>query len=161
MSTEPILTPEDVADIVAILDGTSYERIDITTSRFTLRVARSGDGWTQDWSWKQDEDAQAASAGPIEPLSSGSATGVPDDGTVAVRSPLPGVFYRSPQPGAAPFVDVGDTVAPDTVVGIIETMKLMNPVHAGIAGTVASWSVDNAEQVDKDGVILRVTPVPA
>jgi acetyl-CoA carboxylase biotin carboxyl carrier protein len=53
-----------------------------------------------------------------------------------VRAPLVGTFYRAPQPGAEPFVQVGSRVEETTVVGIVETMKLMNPVLAGVAGTV-------------------------
>ena len=52
------------------------------------------------------------------------------EGLVAVRAPLPGTFYRAPRPGAAPFVEVGSRVGADTVVGIVETMKLFNSVTA-------------------------------
>jgi len=64
---------------------------------------------------------------------------------VAVRAPLPGTFYRAPRPGAEPFVQVGSRVGADTVVGIVETMKLMNSVTAGAAGTVAEICLGNAE----------------
>jgi acetyl-CoA carboxylase biotin carboxyl carrier protein len=62
-----------------------------------------------------------------------------------VTAPLPGTFYRAPRPGAEPFVRVGGKVARDTVVAIIETMKLMNSVHAGATGRVARICVDNGE----------------
>jgi acetyl-CoA carboxylase biotin carboxyl carrier protein len=157
MSKDIILTPDDVAQIVAILDGTSYERIDISTGRFTLRVARSGEGWTQDWNWEGGEKAPAvvvASGAALVAAPIDDAT----DGSMAVRPPLPGVFFRAPQPGADPFVQEGDSVTPDTVIGIIETMKLMNPVHAGLSGTVSVILVDNAVQIDTDTIILRVMP---
>jgi acetyl-CoA carboxylase biotin carboxyl carrier protein len=64
---------------------------------------------------------------------------------VAVRAPLPGTFYRAPRPGAEPFVQVGSRVGADTVVGIVETMKLMNSVTAGVAGVVAEICVGNGE----------------
>ena len=64
---------------------------------------------------------------------------------VAVRAPLPGTFYRAPRPGAEPFVQVGSRVGADTVVGIVETMKLMNSVTAGAAGVVAEICVGNGE----------------
>src|SRR5207247_2079527 len=57
-------------------------------------------------------------------------------GTVVVRSPMVGTFYRAPEPGAPPFVDEGTHVKPDTVVCIIEVMKLMNSVTAGVSGIV-------------------------
>jgi len=75
---------------------------------------------------------------------------------VAVRAPLPGTFYRAPRPGAAPFVEVGSQVGADTVIGIVETMKLMNSVHAGVAGTVAEFCVGNAEFAAHGATLLRI-----
>jgi biotin carboxyl carrier protein len=75
---------------------------------------------------------------------------------VAVRTPLPGTFYRAPRPGAAPFVEVGSRVDPDTVVGIVETMKLMNSVSAGVDGTVAEICLGNAEFAGHGATLLRI-----
>ena len=75
---------------------------------------------------------------------------------VAVRAPLPGTFYRAPRPGAAPFVEVGSQVDPDTVVGIVETMKLMNSVSAGVDGTVAEICLGNAEFAAHGTTLLRI-----
>jgi acetyl-CoA carboxylase biotin carboxyl carrier protein len=78
------------------------------------------------------------------------------DGLVAVRAPLPGTFYRAPRPGAALFVEVGSRVGADTVVGIVETMKLFNSVTAGAAGTVAEICLGNAEFADRGATLLRI-----
>ena len=75
---------------------------------------------------------------------------------VAVRAPLPGTFYRAPRPGAAPFAEVGSRVGADTVIGIVETMKLMNSVPAGVAGVVAEFCVTNAELVAQGAALLRI-----
>jgi biotin carboxyl carrier protein len=75
---------------------------------------------------------------------------------VAVRAPLPGTFYRAPRPGAAPFVEVGSRVDPGTVVGIVETMKLMNSVTAGVAGAVAEICLGNAEFAAHGATLLRI-----
>jgi acetyl-CoA carboxylase biotin carboxyl carrier protein len=77
---------------------------------------------------------------------------------VAVRAPLPGTFYRAPRPGAAPFVEVGSRVDPDTVVGIVETMKLMNSVTASVPGTVAEICLGNAEFAAHGATLLRIRP---
>ena len=79
-----------------------------------------------------------------------------DASLVAVRAPLPGTFYRAPRPGAAPFVEVGSRVGADTVVGIVETMKLFNSVTAGAAGTVAEICLGNAEFADRGATLLRI-----
>jgi acetyl-CoA carboxylase biotin carboxyl carrier protein len=75
---------------------------------------------------------------------------------VAVRAPLPGTFYRAPRPGAAPFVEVGSRVDADTVIGIVETMKLMNSVPAGVTGTVAEFCVANAEFAAHGATLLHI-----
>jgi acetyl-CoA carboxylase biotin carboxyl carrier protein len=75
---------------------------------------------------------------------------------VAVRAPLPGTFYRAPRPGAAPFVEMGSRVGADTVVGIVETMKLFNSVTAGAAGTVAEICLGNAQFADRGATLLRI-----
>jgi acetyl-CoA carboxylase biotin carboxyl carrier protein len=145
------LTPEDVADIVAILEGSGYATLDVRTVRFRLRVARDGEGWTQEWDYANEQDGEQVSVAiENEPAA------YINDASV-VRAPLPGTFYRAPQPGAAPFVDVGDAVDADTVIGIIETMKLMNPVHAGTSGAITAILVENGEMVSKNAALMQVS----
>ena len=81
-------------------------------------------------------------------------------GLAAVRAPLPGTFYRAPRPGAAPFVEVGSRVSADTVIGIVETMKLMNSVPAGVAGTVAEFCLHNAEFAAHGATLMRIRADP-
>ena len=157
MTDDLPLTPEDVAEIVAILDGSAYERLEVRTNRFTLRLAREGGGWTQEWSWEataaapDGDTASTAADAPAPPAEIA-------EGLLAIRAPLPGTFYRAPQPGAPPFVNVGDSVEEETVVAIIETMKLMNPVHAGARGTIEAIMVENAGHVGADALIMSVRP---
>jgi acetyl-CoA carboxylase biotin carboxyl carrier protein len=87
---------------------------------------------------------------------SGDGGGEEDGGLVVVRAPLPGTFYRAPRPGAEPFVEVGSPVSADTVIGIVETMKLMNSVPAGVAGVVAEFCVANAEFAAQGAALLRI-----
>lgn len=69
-------------------------------------------------------------------------------GASAAKAPMLGTFYASPKPGEPAFVQVGDRVEPDTVLCIVEVMKLMNSVHAGIRGTVAAVHARNGELVE-------------
>ncbi|MFM2281254.1 MAG: hypothetical protein RLZZ444_3485 [Pseudomonadota bacterium] len=62
-------------------------------------------------------------------------------------SPLPGTFYRKPSPDAAPYKNVGDTVAVGDVIGLIEVMKSFNEVHADQAGTIKAFAADDEEPV--------------
>jgi acetyl-CoA carboxylase biotin carboxyl carrier protein len=150
MSQDLTFTHEDVTEIVAILDKTPYDRLDIRTGRLTLRVIRSGEGWVQDVGFAEDS-APSAGAAP-----EAAAAAEEEAGIFAIRSPLPGTFYRAPQPGAPAFVEVGGTVAPDTVIAIIETMKLMTSVTAGCAGVVTEIAAENAKLVEAEAVLMRV-----
>ena len=152
------LTNEDVADVLALLDSLPYDELDLQTARFRLILRRTPGGWTQ------SAESLSASAVLSAPGAPGGAPGPPGAapgadagaGLVAVRAPLPGTFYRAPRPGAAPFVEVGSQVGADTVVGIVETMKLMNSVTAGVDGTVAEICLGNAEFAAHGATLLRI-----
>jgi acetyl-CoA carboxylase biotin carboxyl carrier protein len=100
--------------------------------------------------------APARSGGSVSRQGAAPGQGAAPDGLRAVRAPLPGTFYRAPMPGAPPFVETGSHVEPDTVVGIIETMKLMNSVCAGVRGTVGEILLADAQPAEQDTVLLWI-----
>jgi len=172
---DPHLTNEDVADILALLDSLPYDALDLETPRFRLTLRRTPGGWTQSTQVlsapeplatttmshrgapdHDDVTSSSSRAGAEEADEVDGDSGDGDTGLVAVRAPLPGTFYRAPRPGAAPFVEVGSRVEADTVIGIVETMKLMNSVHAGAAGVVAGFCVANAEFAAQGAALLRI-----
>ena len=106
--------------------------------------------------------APAPAAGSPAPRDVPAATpdAAPETAEVAasVRSPLVGTFYAAPSPGADPFVRVGDEVEPGQTVGIVEAMKLMNPIVADEGGVVAEVLVGDAESVEYDQVLMRLRP---
>ena len=73
-----------------------------------------------------------------------------------VTAPTPGIFWRSPEPGAPPFADVGDTVAASDTVCIIEVMKLMSHLKAGVRGRIAAVHVENGVAVAKDAPLFTI-----
>jgi acetyl-CoA carboxylase biotin carboxyl carrier protein len=99
-----------------------------------------------------DGAAQTVAPRPTAGVAAGT------DGLAVVAAPLPGTFYRAPRPGADPFVGVGDAVGAETVVAIVETMKLMNSVHAGTAGRVARICVDNGEFAPLGSTLMLIEP---
>ncbi|QLQ36186.1 acetyl-CoA carboxylase biotin carboxyl carrier protein [Micromonospora robiginosa] len=101
-------------------------------------------------------DATPSAGAPAAPA--GPETAAASD-RPAVRSPVVGTFYRSPEPGAAPFVAVGDLVRPGQVIGIVEAMKLMNEVTAGQAGRVVEVLVDDGKPVEYDQPLIALDPV--
>jgi oxaloacetate decarboxylase alpha subunit len=82
-----------------------------------------------------------------------------DNGLVRVESPMVGMFYRAPQPGAEPFVQVGDTVAIGQTLCILEAMKLMNEVKAELEGVVRGIHAENAQPVEFGQLLFELEPV--
>ena len=173
------LTPEDVQDILSLLDALPVDEFDLRTERFRLTLRRAADGqWARSGTEPEGGapergalEGGAPEGSAREPRPAGEGTlarartvpgqSAPDagaDGLGEVRSPLPGTFYRAPKPGAPPFVEVGSRVGADTVVGIIETMKMFNPVPAGLAGRVAAIELADAEFAEQDAVLMRIAP---
>ena len=77
-------------------------------------------------------------------------------GSVLVKSPMVGSFYRAPEPGAHPFVEVGARVTAQSIVGIVEVMKLMNSIPAGQAGVVTHLLVEDGEPVQYGQVLVVI-----
>jgi len=135
------LDDDDVREILRIIDESELAELRIETEGLSLHVVRGG----------------AAPPAPPER----SAPVPPVDGThdgLAIVSPMLGTFYRAPAPGAPPFVEVGTRVEPGTIVCIIEVMKMMNSVPAGVAGTIAEVHVENAQPVEYGQPLFRVEP---
>jgi acetyl-CoA carboxylase biotin carboxyl carrier protein len=98
-----------------------------------------------------------APAGPnTAPAAQAQSAAAPDKKYHEIRSEFVGTFYARPKPEAEPFVKVGSKVKPDTVVGLIEAMKLFNDVTAGITGTVAEVCVENQQGVEFNTVLFKV-----
>jgi acetyl-CoA carboxylase biotin carboxyl carrier protein len=165
------LSNEDVQDILSLLDSLPYGEFTLETSRFTLRLRRTADGgWTRQTQVLSQPvpadpaERDAVPGGPVPPSgpSGGGATAGPGAAGTGrdmrdIVTPLLGTFYRAPQPGAPPFVDIGSRVDQDTVVAIIETMKLMNPVYAGITGTVSEICLDDGQFAEQGAVLMRIS----
>lgn len=105
---------------------------------------------------------------PVAPASSAHPVAGPDHRESArpaaapalkeIKSPMVGTFYKSPEPGAEPYVKVGSRVSPGQTVCIIEAMKIMNEIEAEIAGVVREVSVEDAQPVEFGQVLFRVDP---
>ena len=128
------LSDDDVREILRIIDESELDELRIETEELSLHVVRSG-------SAPEPEAAQPASADAD-----------------AIVAPMLGTFYRAPAPGEAPFVDVGARVEPETIVCIIEVMKMMNSIPAGVSGRLVEICVENAAPVEYAQPLFRVQP---
>ena len=80
------------------------------------------------------------------------------EGSVVVRSPMVGTFYRAPEPGAPAFVQIGQPVSPEATICIIEVMKLMNSIPAGASGVVTHILVEDASPVEYGQPLIVLRP---
>ncbi len=99
-----------------------------------------------------DPGGAEESAGAGEPAAADGA------GLVPVTAPSPGIFWRSPLPGAPPFTDRGQRVADGDVLCIVEVMKLMNHITAHVSGTTMDILVENGQPVERGQVLFRIRP---
>lgn len=158
MSTEATPSWQDILDLVTQLDEGSYESVVVEFGDVRVRMSRSAELPPAQQPAPPAPPVRAAqpagAAQPAAPAPEPAPEAAPTSAAApavegaTVPAPMIGVFYRSPSLGAPPFVEPGTTVEPDTTIGIIEVMKLMNPVTAGVAGTLTDFLVKDSEQVE-------------
>lgn len=146
-----------VADVVAIT-ASPPSRVSVSVGHVRLEaewpvaggvahvvaVPTDGDGRTP----------VAGTTGTTAGVAAGTAAG-----GETLAAPLVGTFYRAPEPGAASFAEVGDVVRAGDQVGIIEAMKLMNPIVAERAGRITAFLVDDAEPVEYGQPLMAFEPL--
>jgi acetyl-CoA carboxylase biotin carboxyl carrier protein len=154
------LTAKDVEEIMKLLEGSSFDRLALEVDGIKIELERGGAGAPRPA--RQAVAAAAAPAAPAAPVApaapAGQARRSTEAGLVEVKTPLLGIYYRAPKPGEPPFVEVGSKVDTDTVIGIVEVMKLMNSVPAGVKGEVVEILGQNGELVEHGEVLLLVRP---
>jgi acetyl-CoA carboxylase biotin carboxyl carrier protein len=170
------LTAADVAEIMRLVEQSGFDELtlEIDGMKLSLRRGASAEGavggvdpvgsvGTVDGAdaakgaGAQVATAAARAAGPPDKSAVAPSSSTPVDPNVHdVASPLLGTFYRAPKPGAPPFVEVGAQVEEETVVAIIEVMKLMNTVRAGVRGTVTEILLGDGALAEYGETLLRV-----
>lgn len=105
--------------------------------------------------------ATPVSPSPVPPPPAKEAESAPakekvEENIVFIRSPMVGTFYASPDPDSPPYVKVGDVVGPDTVVGIVEAMKVFNEIPAEVSGKIVAILVENGEPVEYGQPMFKV-----
>jgi acetyl-CoA carboxylase biotin carboxyl carrier protein len=143
------LSDEDIREILRLIDESAVDELRIETPEFKLHVRRGGAPAAEDIAW-------AAPAPPPVVAAREEPNG--SDDAVTIDAPMLGTFYAAQEPGAEPFVKVGARVEPDTVVCLIEVMKMMNSIQAGLSGTVVEVCAENAGLVEYGAPLFRVEP---
>jgi oxaloacetate decarboxylase (Na+ extruding) subunit alpha len=138
---------ERIREIVRIVQETGVGEVTIEETGMRVSVRRTPEPVDPGLLAPEPEGGPEEAAAPP-----------PSDGVVRVEAPMVGVFYRAPQPGAPPFVQEGDTVAPGQTLCILEAMKLMNEIKADAAGVVRTIHVGNAEPVEFGQLLFELEP---
>jgi acetyl-CoA carboxylase biotin carboxyl carrier protein len=149
------LTAADVAEIMRLVEQSGFDELTLEIDGMKLSLRRGASAGSG-----VDGAAQVLAAEPTVPAAAAAPASLPpraaDPNVHDVASPLLGTFYRAPKPGAPPFVEVGAQVEEETVVAIIEVMKLMNTVRAGVRGTVAEILLSDGALAEYGETLLRV-----
>ena len=152
------LSHKDVQEILRLLEETDYRELTLETEHFTLKLQQDEEGWTQQTNTvASDKSAVTSTVASID----GNATvesAATEEGLLDIRAPMVGTFYNAPKPGADPFVEIGSSVNEDSVIAIIEVMKLMNSIPAGLSGEIVEILIDDAQFVEKGQLLMRVRP---
>jgi acetyl-CoA carboxylase biotin carboxyl carrier protein len=154
------LTDEDVREILRLLDETPYDELKLETDRYKLTLRKTGQ--KSQASWMRKGTSTPVDIRPAPEAPSGMPAGLPLTATAAngeiceIRPPMPGTFYRAPGPGAKPFTEVGSAVTEDSILGLVETMKLMNSVMAGCRGVVIEICAGNGAAVEVEDTLMRI-----
>lgn len=153
----------DLKDIKAIIDlmkKNSVSEFELEKQDFKIRLKRGVTGPSPNVSSEEGTTLVYApqpalvSSAPASPAT--RATDVSND--AEVKSPMIGTFYRAPSPESASYVEVGAEVNPDTVVCIIEAMKVMNEIKAEVKGVITQVLVENAKPVEFGQPLFKVRP---
>ncbi len=152
--------PEDVFDIerlrqlVELMEDHALSELDLEQAEQRIRLRRGPSGDVQ---FLQPAIAPQQPVGPASLPTAGDAAPTADDSSiVTINSPMVGTFYAKPNPESDFFVNVGSHVGPDTVVCIIEAMKVFNEIQAEISGKIVSVLVENDEAVEFGTPLFKV-----
>lgn len=156
----------DLKDIKAIIDlmkKNSVSEFELEKQDFKIRLKRGMSGGLVGMSPSDDSQPAVTYAPSAAALPTGSAPAGAPPAPVSVdaeiKSPMIGTFYRAPSPESADYVEVGSEVNPDTVVCIIEAMKVMNEIKAEVRGVVTQVLVESAKPVEFGQPLFKFRPI--
>jgi acetyl-CoA carboxylase biotin carboxyl carrier protein len=158
---------DDVQRLIKLLDSSHFDELHLEAEGIKLTLRRNGASsaspsaapapavsMSPAGASPMAPPARTASAAPV---ATATPTSVPT--LIDIRAPMLGTFYGAPKPGADPFVAIGARITADSAVGIIEVMKLMNSISAGVEGVLVEVLVRDGDLVEFEQVLMRVRPV--
>ncbi len=152
----------DLKDIKAIIDlmkKNSITEFELEKQDFKIRLKRGANGGSHSVA---TEEALIPYTATSLPGASGPVVSLPPptaSSDLEIKSPMVGTFYRAPSPESANYVEIGSEVNADTVVCIIEAMKVMNEIKAEMKGVISQVLVDNAKPVEFGQALFKIRPI--
>lgn len=158
---------DELRELIALLRDNGLAELELENSGFRVRLRREGSGGEPASitptvapapTPAKPEAPAPATSGPSHPGTQATTAASQDQDLHIIPSPIVGTFYRSASPTAEPFVKIGSSVEQDSVVCIIEAMKLMNEIQAEASGEVVKIYVENGQPVEYGQPLFGIKP---
>jgi acetyl-CoA carboxylase biotin carboxyl carrier protein len=148
---------EKLRELVQLMVENELSEVDIRDGEDRISLKRGPSGAVM-MTPPPQQTAPAPSAGPAPTPTEAPADPPPADDLIAITSPMVGTFYAAPAPDADPLIAVGDTIGDETVVCIVEAMKVMNEIKAECRGSITKILVENGDAVEYGQPLFMVKP---
>lgn len=145
---------ERIRELIELMKEHELSEVDLRQDMQRIRLRRGADGPVM----IPASVPVTSPANSPEPSGSPATADVEDENVVYINSPTVGTFYSKPKPDSATFVKVGDLVDPDTVVCLVEAMKMFNEIPAGVSGKIVACLVQNEDSVEVNKPLFKVAP---
>jgi acetyl-CoA carboxylase biotin carboxyl carrier protein len=158
------LTLDEVLEILNLIEKSDFDFVQLEAGDFKLTVGKRGFRSDDEESPQNIASADQVGSGRLDVKVETKATRAEakepsvKEGTVPIAAPMVGTFYITPEPGAPPFVKIGDSVDETTTVGLIEVMKVFNAVSSKVKGVILDICVQNGQFVEYGQTLFLVKP---
>lgn len=143
-----------IKELIELMEAHGLWEVDLRKGDFQYKICRGPQGGAT----MLPPPVYAAAAPPVAASASPAAAAPAREDGLAIKSPTVGTFYAAPNPDDPPFVKVGTQVKPETIVCLVEAMKVFNQITSDVAGTVVEVCVKNGDPVEFGQVLFRVRP---
>ena len=152
--TDSVFDVNKIRELIELMQDHELNEVDLKQADQRIRLRRGPEGQPVTYAAPAPAAPAAAAAAPA--ASAAAPAAAANDDTITIDSPTIGTFYSRPKPDAADYVKVGDTVTEDTIVCIVEAMKMFNEIPAGVSGKIVEILVNNEDPVDNNKPLFRV-----
>ena len=159
------MDPKEIREIIELISRSNFASFELEGEGFKLKLVKeqiaapAGSGLPVAAAANQAPVVVAAAPAAAAAAAPASAEPSNDDGTVLLRSPIVGTFYRAPSPEAPSFVEIGAKIKQGQVICIVEAMKVMNEIESEMEAEVVDVLVANGQPVEFGEVLIRLRPL--